>query len=554
MKEKEEKIKKEGMAKKKDVQEKQKHKEEKAIEKKKAKEGKAIEKKKAKEGKETKKIKNTKKQVKKDKETSEFVQKIKKKWLIDGSKTLILVLLIIAVFLAINIGVQSLDLTPIDLTQEKLYTLTDESKERVKNIDKDVNIYFVGYSDSDADLALAKQYKSANKRIVAEAVSADDRPDLAEKYGIESGSTGIIVECGDKSKVLTSSDLVTYDSSTYETISIAEEKLTSSIISVTTDDIPKVYFLEGYSDFTLSYNMYYLSIYLQNEITEVETLNILSTGNVPEDCDTLVITSLSKDFDDVATTAITDYINRGGNILWLNAAMATSVDLPNANKILALYGVNPFEVGVIRETDSSRMVSGSPDLIIPNLGYSSITEDLYSDGIIFANATKINIDEDRLEDINVVETDIATTSENAYFRTNFNNSSTTAVDGEEIGSFVVGAELEKTITEANEETGEVAVTSTLVIYGENYFVSDYQLAENSQYPAIQLAYNKDLVLNSLAYLSDREEDITARKSTGTVTYTATEQQDTIVRVIIFAIPVMIILVGLIVWQKRRRKK
>ena len=543
MKEKEEKIKKEGMAKKKDVQEKQKHKEEKAIEKKKAK-----------EGKETKKIKNTKKQVKKDKETSEFVQKIKKKWLIDGSKTLILVLLIIAVFLAINIGVQSLDLTPIDLTQEKLYTLTDESKERVKNIDKDVNIYFVGYSDSDADLALAKQYKSANKRIVAEAVSADDRPDLAEKYGIESGSTGIIVECGDKSKVLTSSDLVTYDSSTYETISIAEKKLTSSIISVTTDDIPKVYFLEGYSDFTLSYNMYYLSIYLQNEITEVETLNILSTGNVPEDCDTLVITSLSKDFDDVATTAITDYINRGGNILWLNAAMATSVNLPNANKILALYGVNPFEVGVIRETDSSRMVSGSPDLIIPNLGYSSITEDLYSDGIIFANATKINIDEDRLEDINVVETDIATTSENAYFRTNFNNSSTTAVDGEEIGSFVVGAELEKTITEANEETGEVAVTSTLVIYGENYFVSDYQLAENSQYPAIQLAYNKDLVLNSLAYLSDREEDITARKSTGTVTYTATEQQDTIVRVIIFAIPVMIILVGLIVWQKRRRKK
>ena len=94
----------------------------------------------------------------------------------------------------------------------------------------------------------------------------------------------------------------------------------------------------------------------------------------------------------------------------------------------------------------------------------------------------------------------------------------------------------------------------MIVYGENYFISDYQLAENSQYPAVQLAYNKDLVLNSLAYLSDREEDITARKSTGTVTYTATEQQDTIVRVIIFAVPTVIILVGLIVWQKRRRKK
>ncbi len=495
-----------------------------------------------------------KEKVKKDKETSKFVQKIKKKWLIDGTKTFILVLLIVAVFLAINISVQNLDLTPIDLTQEKLYTLTDESKERVKDIDKDVNIYFVGYSDDDADLSLAKQYKNANERIVAEAVNADDRPDLAEKYGIESGSTGIIVECGDRSKVLTSSDLVTYDSSTYETISIAEERLTSAILSVTADEIPKVYFLEGYSEFSLDQNMYYLSVYLQNEIMEVDTLNILSTGNVPDDCSTLVITSPSKDFDDVATTAITDYINKGGNILWLNAAMAISADLPNVNKILALYGVNPFEVGIIRETDSSRMVSGSPDLIIPNLGYSKITEDLYSDGVIFANATKININEDSLDDLNVEKTDLATTSENAYFRTNFNNNSTTATEGEETGSFVVGAELDKTITEANEETGEAAKTSTLVIYGENYFISDYQLAENSQYPAIQLAYNKDLVLNSLAYLTDREEDITARKSTGTVTYTATEQQDTIVRIIIFAVPVVIILVGLIVWQKRRRKK
>ena len=498
--------------------------------------------------------KEKKEKKKKDKETSKFVQKIKKNWIINGTRTCALILLIIAIFVAITFGMQSLDLTPLDLTQEKLYTLTDESKERVKDIDKDVNIYFVGYSDDDSDLSLAKQYKSANERIVAEAVNADDRPDLVEKYGIESGSSGIIVECGDRSKVLSSNDLITYDTTTYETISIAEEKLTSAILSVSTDDIPKVYFLEGYSDFRLDYNMYYLSVYLQNEITEVETLNILSTGNVPEDCDTLVITSPSKDFDDVAKTAIIDYINRGGNILWLNAAMATAIDLPNVNEVLALYGVQPFEVGIIRETDSSRMVSGSPDLIIPNLGYSSITEDLYSDGIIFANATKVNINEDGLEDLNVVESDLATTSEGAYFRTNFENTSTSATEGEETGAFVIGAELEKTITEKNEETGESAVTSTLIVYGENYFISDYQLAENSQYPAVQLAYNKDLVLNSLAYLSDREEDITARKSTGTVTYTATEQQDTIVRVIIFAVPTVIILAGLIVWQKRRRKK
>ena len=171
----------------------------------------------------TKKEQKVKKE-KKDKAPNKFIQTIKKKWLIDGTKTTILVLIIIAAFIAINMGMQALDLTPLDFTQEQLYTLTDESKERVKDIDKDVNIYFIGYTDDDSTVDLAKQYGKANEKINVEAIEdVNDRPDLTQKYGIESGTTGIIVECGDRSKVLTASDLVTYDMTTYETISIAEK-------------------------------------------------------------------------------------------------------------------------------------------------------------------------------------------------------------------------------------------------------------------------------------------------------------------------------------------
>ncbi len=512
----------------------------------------------AKKGKDnkSKKEKVSKKEKKqKDKKPNKFIEIIKKKWLINGTKTTILVLAIIAIFIAINMLMQKLELTPIDFSQEKLYTLTEDSKEKVKNIDKDVNMYFIGYKDDDSNLDLAKQYKKVNEKINVEAVDINNRPDLAEKYGIESGTEGIIIECGDKSKVLTSTDLVTYDTSTYETISIAEEKFTSSIQSVVTDNVPKVYFLEGYSEFSLKQNMNYLNMYLGNEINEIDTLNILSVGKVPDDCDTLVITSPNKDFDDVTTNAILDYIKSGRNILWLNAAVTSNKELANVNKILSEYGVKPFDVGIIRETDTSKMVSNSPDLIIPEIESSTVTKDLYNTtGVIFINATKINIDEEKLEELKVENTDLITTSENAYFRTNFSNQSNGISDGEEKGSFVVGAELVKTIKEEDQEKQENAVKSKMIIYGENYFISDYQLSENSQYGAIQLAYNKDLVLNSIAYLVDREEDITARKSTGTVTYTATEQQDTIIRVIIFAVPVVIILAGLIVWQVRRRKK
>ena len=147
-----------------------------------------------------KKDKKTKKVVKEEKQ-NKFIEIIKKKWLVDGSKTFLLVAIIIAIFIGVNILMQKLELTPIDFSQEKLYTLTDESKEKVKNIEKDVKIYFVGYSDDDSNLDLAKQYKKENERITAEAVDTNNRPDLVEKYGIESGTQGIIVECGDRSKV-----------------------------------------------------------------------------------------------------------------------------------------------------------------------------------------------------------------------------------------------------------------------------------------------------------------------------------------------------------------
>ena len=302
--------------------------------------------------------------------------------------------------------------------------------------------------------------------------------------------------------------------------------------------------------------MTYLKMLLANEINEIDTLNILTTGKVPDDCDTLVITTPSKDFDDVATTAITDYINSGKNILWLNAAQTASKELTNVNKILTLYGVNPFETGIIRETDSSRMMSNSPDIIIPEIQYSDSTKSIHNTtGPIFINATKINIaDSDKLTELNVTKTELANTSEGAYFRKDFNNQQSSATSSDETGSFVVGAELDKTIKAANEETNEQEIKSKLIIYGENYFATDYQLSQNSQYSAVQLGYNKEVVMDSISYLVDREEDITARKDTGTVTYTATDEQDTIIKCIIFAVPVLIIIAGIIVWQVRRRKK
>ena len=83
-----------------------------------------------KEKKEKKPAKNTNK----EKFGTKFVNTIKKKWLISGTNTLLLIAILVAIVILINSAVQSLDLTPIDCTSNKEYTLTNESKDRVKNI------------------------------------------------------------------------------------------------------------------------------------------------------------------------------------------------------------------------------------------------------------------------------------------------------------------------------------------------------------------------------------------------------------------------------------
>ena len=71
---------------------------------------------------------------------------------------------------------------------------------------------------------------------------------------------------------------------------------------------------------------------------------------------------------------------------------------------------------------------------------------------------------------------------------------------------------------------------------------------------VNLYNNKDLILNSIAYLNEREDTMTIRKNYEAVNYTVTEQQNTIIMLIIFALPVVIILAGIVIWQLRRRKK
>ena len=489
----------------------------------------------------------------KEKISTKFLEIIKKRWLIKSTNTILLIAILIAVVVLINYGVQSLELTPIDCTSNKQYTITDETKNRIKEIAKEVNIYITGYKEEDGVYTLIKQYEKENKNINVEIIDLVQRADLADKYQLQSGYSAIVVESGDKSKVLTSSDLTTYDNN-YNTVDVTEEKVTSAVLNVASEKVAKIYFLTGFSEYSLDYSggMYYFSKYLEDEVLEYETLDILVKKEIPAECNTLVITTPTKDFDDYTTSQIENYINNGGNILWLNSSYGKQVSLTNVNKILALYGIDPFEVGYIYETDANKIVLGYSSCMLEDLGNTKIDQNLKK--VILLNATKINVNSQKMEELGIEEQKIIYTTDTTYFRKNISNTSN-STDGDEKGGFTIGGIYTKNISTEAENQENPEISSNLVIIGDNNFISDIQIVSNA-YPMIMLPYdNKDLALNAIAYLTDNDEGITIRKDyNNSSSFTATDAQKSLIMKIVFAVPLLIIFIGIIVWQIRRRKK
>ena len=56
----------------------------------------------------------------------------RKKWIVSGTITLLLVLILITGYIALNLWITELDLPEIDVTENQVYTLSDTSKKAIE--------------------------------------------------------------------------------------------------------------------------------------------------------------------------------------------------------------------------------------------------------------------------------------------------------------------------------------------------------------------------------------------------------------------------------------
>ncbi len=485
-----------------------------------------------------------------------IIKLIKEKWLRETSLTILLVVIILSVFILINAIFKNLNLSPIDFTQEKIYTLSEDSKNEIKGIEQNVQMYFFGYNENSTAVSLGNQYHNENDKISVQVITTSERPDLATQFGVSSTDQLVAVSSNQRYKIIESNDMYTYDSSTYKTIDITEQKLTNALLDVTIAKKPQIYFLSGHGEYGISSSsyMYTLSQYITNEVNDVSTIDLLS-ADMPEICDVLVIANPTKDFQVIETEKIQNYINNGGKIVWMqdpyiNIKDYNESNFTNVNKILSQYGIS-FSKGIVCEQSAENMVAGYPDLIIPTMSYNEIVKDLYTDGtIIIPDAGKINnASDETLESLGVTATQFLKTTSKAFYKESISQNSTylTKEANDVEGTFTLGETLTKKL--------ENDKTSTLVAFSNVFFVTNVRIQISSQTTTpISLRNNKDIILNTIAYLSNREDSIRIRKDTGVVTFaTATKKQDTIVKSIIFGIPVAIIIIGIIITIVRKRR-
>lgn len=150
-----------------------------------------------------------------------------------------------------------------------------------------------------------------------------------------------------------------------------EGQIVSALNYVTNDDMPVLYTLIGHEETELGSN---LKDFIEKANMEIKSLNLLTSENVPEDTDILLIAAPQKDLSKEEADKVIAYLENGGKVFIFSSVNEN--ELTNFESILRNYGLQR-DKGLIIEGDNQHYIPKHPDYLIPDLsGSSDITSDL----------------------------------------------------------------------------------------------------------------------------------------------------------------------------------
>ena len=482
--------------------------------------------------------------------TGQSIQK--RRWSISSKKLSIgvfstgMIVVMVAVTVVINLFVAELPKTwtSIDVTSTKIYSITDDTKEYLKNLTDDVTIYVL-VSDAGKDTTLdetLQRYEALSDHIKVTYINPATNPAFASQYTDSSvTSNSMIVVGSERSKVIDYSDVYTYsyDYTNYSR-SVdgydAEGQLTSAIQYVTMDssELPLIYQVTGHGETSLSGN--YTEAIEKANIT-LSDLTLLKEDAVPEDAAALIINGPTNDFSKDDADKVIDYINNGGKVLITTNFEAQGLE--NFESILSACGISRVS-GVVMENDKSYYYSNTPYYLLPDVNSSAYTSSVsgsyifapYSEGVAYGDDTD-----------DITYTSLLNTTEKAVSKTDAANATTSELeDGDIQGPFSIAVAMEKTIDENT--MAKVIVAGSVEMFSD---AADQIVSGNnsSMFTDIisEMVGESDLATSVIATKDYTLSAITVDAAAGMMYGLC----------IMIVIPFLLIILGIVIWAARRKK-
>lgn len=420
----------------------------------------------------------------------------------------------------------------IDLTENKIYELTDDTKRIAKELDENITAYILAPED-ECD-TLVKEYVSRYRQLTDKIdflyIDVYKNQTMLTKYqqkGEYLSAGDIIFELNDNYKIINMAEIVSSIGQDMGLYSFdLEAEMTDAILSVSgKKSNKKFYFLEGHGEQkTANFN----SIITEKGNT-VETLSIL-TQDIPEDADVLVTVTPTSDFTKEECSRIDAFLDKGGKLI---ALYTPGLDkCSNFESYLSEWGITPIH-GITVETDSSRY-NQSPIMFYPELNEHNITSNIITKKLPTLFYGSIGFETNDYNTRNATVTPLARASQKSFLKTNISSQNMSFEEGDIKGPVNVCVLSEK---------GNGVI---LALGSAHAFEMNEQTTGNKA--------NSIFTENAVSYLTNLEDSINISSkiiTQGLFTPPSAQTRAILYYVLVWLIPVGLLVFGIVIWLRRR---
>jgi ABC-type uncharacterized transport system involved in gliding motility auxiliary subunit len=441
-----------------------------------------------------------------------------------GAYAFVYTLVVVAVLIVGN-WLASTHNKSVDVTSNKQYTLSDQTKKVVGNLKADVNLYYFDASTGyDRARDILDRYANLSSKLKISYVDPDKKPDIARFEGARAMGD-IIVDNGTKKETAKA---------------LTEEEITGAIIRDIKNGVRTACFVQGSGEHSLEdagdrgYSA--LKQSLERNNFKTQPISLLEKPEVPTECTVVIVGGPKHDYVPPAIDAIKKFVQNGGRaIVDLDAALNLPApegklgDTPNIVAMVAEWGVTA-KGDVILDMSATAQMFGPTSPVAGSYTQHPIVRVMQDNISVMPLARSLEVK-------SPAEALFSSTA-NSYALTDPKLPIKEAdIEKGAKGPFVMGAA-------ATIGTGDKA--GRVVVVGSSDWMSSFILGPS------QLA-NRDLALNMVNWLTSDEDLISIRPK---------EPEDRRlnitglgIKVLFFTsvigMPLFVILAGVSVWWKRR---